>query len=272
MHNEVMAQETMTFTLPNNKFGMTAVNYNLGALPNVIPEQEALKAANRLNEHRYLKLTNKQRVFVDAYIGYDMDATRAAIECGFSEEEAPRAGKKILNRAEVQEAIQYALQYYSEATKLRFEHLVDELKIIALTSITDLIDPDAVEVRADIAPDDVRWHAVKSIKRTETKYGTNIEYTMHDKLSAIEKLLKILSPSQEPPEGHGNTTTNNVTNNVTQQIAIVPVPSGAFLPAPVSPYEQGGTVIEGDQSSAALALPAGVTIPPRAFVPIERNG
>lgn len=247
----------MTFTLPDSRYGMTRVNYNLGVLPTAIPEQDALKAANQLNEHRYQKLTNKQRVFVDAYIGYDFDETKAALECGFKEHEARSVGRKMLRRPEIQLAVQYALKYYSEATKLRFEHLVEELKIIALTSLTDLVDPHEVEVRPEIEDDDVRWHAVKSIKRTETKYGTNIEYVMHDKNSAIEKLLKILSPasSSSPGDPGGAPQQGNITNNVTNNvgIAIVPVPSGQFVPAPMSPFEQtDGLVIE---HNSALSIP-----------------
>ena len=250
---------------------MSQVNYNLSALPDAIPEQDALTAANKLNEHRYRKLTTKQRVFVDAYLGNNMDATKAALEAGFAEDEAVKVGKKLLRRTEIQQAIQYALEYYSEATKLRFERLVEELKIIALTNITDLVDPATVEVRDDIDVDDIRWRAVKSIKRTETKFGTNVEYVMFDKLSAIEKLLKILAPSQEPPDGQGGNTTNVTNNNVTQ-IAVVPVPSGVFLPAPPSPYvasDDPGLII--DHSSAA-PTPIGVSVAPRAFAPLAGNG
>jgi hypothetical protein len=259
----------MSFVLPDSKFGMTGVNYNLGVLPKAIPEQDALAAANKLNSHRFLKLTNKQRVFVDAYIGFDFDSTKAALECGFSEDEAERVGKKLIKRPEIVEAIQYALQYYSETTKLRFEHLVEELKIIALTSITDLVDPVEVEARADVDDDDVRWHAVKSIKRTETKYGTNIEYVMHDKLSAIEKLLKILSPSQGEPDAPapGNTTNNITNNNVVQTaIAIVPVPSGQFLPPPPSPYATPEAPMIEHSSSATLDHQSRVPSIPQAIV------
>lgn len=265
----------MSFVLPDSKFGMTRVNYNLGTLPAAIPEQDALAAANKLNNHRFLKLTNKQRVFVDAYIGFDFDATKAALECGFSEDEAEKVGKKLIKRPEIVEAIQYALQYYSETTKLRFEHLVEELKIIALTSITDLIDPVNVEARAEIDDDDVRWHAVKSIKRTETKYGVNVEYVMHDKLSAIEKLLKILAPSQgEPDAPAGGNTTNNITNNnvVQTAIAIVPVPSGQFLPPPPSPYADGDAPILEYKSSAALDHQLRVPSIPHATVLSEDAG
>lgn len=245
----------MSFVLPDSRYGMSAVRYNLGVLPNAIPEQDALAAANKLNEHRYGKLTAKQRVFVDAYLGFDMDATKAALEIGIAENEAERAGKKLLKRPEIQQAIQYALEYYSESTKLRFERLVEELKVIALTNITDLIDPETVTVRHDIEDEDVRWHAVKSIKRTETKFGTNIEYVMHDKMAAIDKLLKILSPSQEAPgDGSGNSTTN-VTNNNLTQIAILPVPSGSFIPAPPSPYDAKADEAQGTLIDLSVAAP-----------------
>jgi len=128
-------------------------------------------------------------------------------------------------------------------------------------------------VRDDINVDDIRWRAVKSIKRTETKFGTNVEYVLFDKLSAIEKLIKILAPSQEPPDGsQGGGNTTNVTNNNVTQIAVVPVPSGVFLPAPPSPYiasDDPGKIIE---HSSAAPSPIGVSVASRAFVPMESNG
>lgn len=245
---------------------MTGVNYNLGVLPNSIPEQDTLAAANRLNQHRFQNLTNKQRVFVDAYLSYDFDEVRAAKEAGFQESDCKKMGRRMLKRPEIQQAIQYALEYYSEATKLRFERLVEELKIIALTSITDLVDPETVELRSDLDESDIRFRAIKKIKRTETRYGTNVEFEMYDRMAAIDKLMKILEPERmRESEPQPTTVTTNVA------ISIVPVPTGQFLPPPPSPYTgqaEGGLVIEG----SATPAPTGVTIDPRAAVPLEVNG
>ncbi|UPT53370.1 hypothetical protein [Synechococcus phage Ssp-JY38] len=226
----------MTFTLPDARFGMTRTNYNMGAMPKAIPEYEVLEAANRLNEHRYHALTHRQRVFVDAYLSHDFDATAAALEAGFNQDEAVRVGKKMLQKKCIQQALRYALQYYTEKEKLRFERLVEELKIIALTVITDLVDPQTAEPK-DVPDNDPRWRAVKRIKRTETKYGVNIEYELYEKNSAIDKLIKILKPDLEDKDPTAPGTNVNVTN-----VNILPVPSGQFLPPPPSPYDSGNVI------------------------------
>jgi phage terminase small subunit len=252
---------------------MSGVRYNLGSQPEHIPQQDALLAANKLNEQRYLKLTNKQRVFLDCYLANNFDATKAALEVGYAEEEAARVGRKILKRAEMQEAIQLALAYHSEATKLRVETLIEELKIIALTPLTDVVDPDTAEIRPEIDTDsDLRMRIIKKIKVTETKYGTNREIEAYDRMAAIDKLIKILQPSLLPDEGAGsggttNNTTSNVTNHVTQMVAIVPVPSGQFLPAPPSPYEVEMPTIDG----SVAPVPTGALVMPRSLATVERD-
>lgn len=239
----------MAFTLPDNRFGMTGTRYNLGVIPSTVPEYDILAAANRLNEVRYQNLTHKQRMFVDAYLGNDFDATKAALEAGFAPDEAERVGRKMLKKPDIILAIQYALEYFSEKQKLRFQRIVDELTEIALTPINQVINP--ITVRPIIDADDSRWKAVASVKRTETKYGTNVEFKMIDKLGAMEKLIKILRPDLAKQLGEDDETKSGTVVNV-QTINIIPVPSGQFLPAPESPYAdkvQGGSgsIIEHSQ-------------------------
>lgn len=247
----------MTFALPDSRFGMTRTNYNLGALPKDLPEYDIIAAANRLNAHRFGSLTYKQRVFVDTYLAHDFDATAAALAAGFAQDEAERVGRKMLKRPEILQAIEFALQYFSETQKLRFERVVDEIKIIALTSITELVDPSTAEPLLDRDPDDPRWRAVKKIKRTPGKYGTTVEIELHSKLDAIGKLLRILEPRlAADPDALQQNTTNNV--NVTN-VNIIPVPSGQFLPAPISPYalpNEQGITIEHSSSAEQVIQPA----------------
>lgn len=242
------AAHPMTFVLPDSRYGMTRTNYNLVSVPKELPEYDILLAANRLNEHRYRELTHKQRVFVDAYLAHDFDAAKAASVAGYPADECARVGRRMLKKSEVEQAIKYALQYFTETQKLRFERLVEELRVIALVNPVDLVDPESVELRADLDPEnDPRFRAIKKIKKTVTKYGENIEYEFHDKLSAIDKLLKILAPQLADPDDamkQNGTTNVNVTN-----VNIVPVPSGQFLPAPVSPYDTAGLTIEHTSST-----------------------
>lgn len=217
---------TAALPLPDPRFGMAKVDFDLSKLERNMPDYDVLAAANKFNEHRYRNLTARQRMFVDAYLSNNFDHTAAALEAGFTPEEAPRVGKRMLKKQPIIAAIQYALDYFTETKKRKFADVVAEYEKIAFARITELVDPETGQTRG-LDPEDPKWHAVKKIKITETKYGTNIEYEMHDKMGALDKLGRILNPDAMPRDP--NDPTSGTTVNV-QTINIIPVPSGHFLP------------------------------------------
>lgn len=177
-------------------------------------------------------LTNKQRKFVSALFGNGFNQLKAAKEAdpSLSNAAAARKGKYWYSLPQVQHAIEVAYTYFDEAQKVRFEDIVGELRIIAFSNIMDFHakDPktgDVVMLLPD-DPDDPRLKAISEISIEDTKFGVKSKLRVHDKLNAIEKLLKILDPKSD-------TDKNNVGAGVTiQNINIIPVPAGQFIPAP----------------------------------------
>lgn len=230
----------MNYPLPDHRYGMTQTNYNLCALPASLPERDALDAANKLNHIFYTKLTHRQRIFVSSYIGNNFDGTKAAIDAGYDFDEADRVARSMLKKPPIIEAIQRAILYFTEKEKLKFQQLLDELKLIALSNMGDFFKNDGhgdpyLEMPQDGDP---RLRAISEIQidsyfegkgkgRREVK---RMKFKMHDKLSAIDKLLKILDPKLAAAEQQ---TTNNVVN--VQTVNIVAVPTGQFIPAPEPP-------------------------------------
>lgn len=224
---------------PTDKFGRSTVRYDINTMPQGIPLAGVLEAANALNEYRFARLTHKQRVFVDSYLSNSLDSTIAAVEAGFGQEEAGRVGRKMLKQKSIKHAIDLALAYYTERSKVRFDEVVDVLKSVVFTPITDFVDPATGIAKDEIGDDDPRWLAVKRVSREPNRYGEKVVYEMHDKHSAIEKLIKLYKLDGDAAQPAPTTTNVNVEfNQSVQSISITPVPTGQFLPAPQSPLQQ----------------------------------
>jgi hypothetical protein len=177
-------------------------------------------------------LTNKQRMFVSALFGNGFNQLKAAKEAdpSLSNAAAARKGKYWYSLPQVQHAIEVAYTYFDEAQKVRFEDIIGELRVIAFSNIMDFhsIDPKTKDPILTLPddPDDPRLKAISEISTEDTKFGVKSKIRVHDKLNAIEKLLKILDPAKNDPD-------KNVGAAVTiQNINIIPVPTGQFIPAP----------------------------------------
>lgn len=221
------------------------------------------QASAKLNAEAawYRPLTHKQRRFVCALYANGFDVTAAMIEADpeiENEREARRLGNRMLALKSVRAAVAAVDTYYTESTKVRFEDLVDELRVIAFSSITDHVRSDGEPKPLDETNHKVV--AIKKIVRRQTKYGEDTTIEMHDKLGAIEKLLKMYAPkgsgvSADDEERNGDT------NVSVQTINIIPVPQGQFLPAPPETEYAHSPFIEAVQVAQ---------IPPPPPVPVRR--
>ncbi|MAS33560.1 MAG: terminase small subunit [Anaerolineaceae bacterium] len=82
-----------------------------------------------------MALTHKQQLFVDAYLRC-WNATRAAIEAGYSEKTARQQGSRLLTNVDVQDAIQKKMAESAMNTNEVLYHLAQ----IARGDVTDLTD------------------------------------------------------------------------------------------------------------------------------------
>lgn len=135
-----------------------------------------------------MALTDKQQVFVTEYLSNGFNATRAAIEAGYSEKTAYSMGARLLKKVEVKEAVQEALEAYAMSThevlaRLAAMARADMREFIGLTYSDLKRHPDAI--------------AIKKLKRTITRTKTGdtdetYEIELYDAKDALLNLLKEL--------------------------------------------------------------------------------
>lgn len=198
--------------------------------------REQAEAKVRTNNAWFKPLTHKQRRFIGALFANGFDIAQAALEADptiTDEKTARRIGNNWYGQVAVKAAIEEVYTYYQESTKVRFDDLVEELRLIAFSSIADHVMADGEPKLFDESNPNTR--VIKKITRRQTKYGEETTIELHDKLGAIDKLLRISAPKGvNVGPATGDTEKGDTTVNV-QTINIIPVPSGNFLPPPPEP-------------------------------------
>lgn len=73
------------------------------------------------------KLTDRQQRFVEEYL-IDLNATRAAVDAGYSEKTARSIGQENLTKPDIQEAIQEAQKKRSERTEITQDYVLKSIQ------------------------------------------------------------------------------------------------------------------------------------------------
>lgn len=223
--------------------------------------QDQLRARARVHEAWHRPLTHLQRRFIGALYANGFDETAAAFEADPSittEYEARKVSKRWMRLPSIKAAIEAVHAYYTETTKIRYDDLVAELKAIAFSDISNFWDASAEAVTLPPAGD-IRYKSISEFSMTPTRYGRALRIKQYDKLSAIEKLLKLHTPLADPAQTKDD---GNVYVNV-QTVNIMPVPQGMYLPAPVIENESPMVI---DKTNSVLSQVR--TLPERgALVP-----
>ena len=172
------------------------------------------------------KLTAKQRRFVQEYL-IDFNATRAAIQAGYSEKTARFIGAENLTKPNIQAEIQRLGQKTAQKLEITRESIMQELAAVGFARTSDFvrvetepatklgIHPITGEVinvpgsycqtvritNTDDLPED-KAAALASIKQT----ANGIDVKLHDKVRALELLGKAagMFDSREMPPETGN--------------------------------------------------------------------
>jgi len=128
-------------------------------------------------------MTGKQRVFVDEYLRLG-NATKAAINAGYSPKTAYSIGSENLKKPEIRAEIEQRL----ESLKMDADTVLRELSDMARSTMADFIDIDNEALDLQKAEQSGKLHLIKKFKRTETKFGVNIEIELYDKQAALVQL------------------------------------------------------------------------------------
>lgn len=142
----------------------------------------------------------KRDRFVQEYL-VDLNATQAAIRCGYSARTANEQGSRLLADVRIRDAVAKAMAERSARTEVTADRVIRELAAVAFANMrryTKVVDGAPVVAFEDLSDDD--WRAVQSIEsevvleRAGDEFDRirKTKFKLHDKLVALEKLGKHL--------------------------------------------------------------------------------
>ena len=174
----------------------------------------------KTDEQRHIeemaKLTDKQEKFCYEYVLH-LNATKAAINAGYSEKTAYSIGNENLKKPEIQARIQYMRDNLAETAQLSSLRVLKEHEKIAFTSIVHLHRTWITRTDFESLTDDQK-SAIKSIstKVVKSNIGSkdepeivDVEYVkieLFDKqksLDAINQMLGYNAPTETNISGDG---------------------------------------------------------------------
>jgi phage terminase small subunit len=142
-------------------------------------------------------LTAKQQRFVNEYVK-DHHAGRACVRAGFSPSAASQYASKLLDNPTIQAAIKEAQDGQLARIGVSAERVMSELASIAFADVGDTCDWDGenLTIKSFASMKRRARRAIKSITITPGKDGNTVKLEMHDKMKAIDKLVKCLGLEQ----------------------------------------------------------------------------
>lgn len=144
-----------------------------------------IAGAFRIQVQAMATLTNKQRLFVEAYLANGMNATQAALEAGYSPKTAYSQGQRLLKNVEAVAEIQRRLDQKVMSANESLE-LMSEMARISLDDI--LTVPGTFPyVDIDKARRLGKMHLIKKIK---VRGDGGIEVEMYDRQRANETMMR----------------------------------------------------------------------------------
>jgi hypothetical protein len=135
------------------------------------------------------RLTGKQERFVDAYLGKAMcNASMAARMAGYSEDCVGVQGCDNLKNPSIKAHIA------ARASEIGMggAETLQRLRSMASADITRAMDDDGNVVLEKLVSEGM-GHLIKSVKRVETKDGTNVTFELYDAQAAVLAFAKINS-------------------------------------------------------------------------------
>lgn len=163
--------------------------------------KNTLTKANRLDKS---KLADKDRhgIFIREYVRHG-NATRAAVSAGYEATSASQYAQTLLKNHKILASINSLCESRRETLDIQTDKLAAELMIMATSRLTDIGEIIDGEFRIcdTTTLTDTDIAAIASITQTRTERGnskvTRTEVKMHDRLTAIKELNRILGLGQD---------------------------------------------------------------------------
>lgn len=136
-------------------------------------------------------LTEKQATFVQEYL-IDLNATQAAIRAGYSPRTSEQQGLRLLRNARVKEAVQKAMQERNQRVEISQDRILEELARIAFGDLRDAVTwgKEGVTLKESAELTQEQAAAISEVSETSTKEGGSTRIKRHDKVKAIELLMR----------------------------------------------------------------------------------
>lgn len=136
-------------------------------------------------------LEEKQATFVQEYL-IDLNATQAAIRAGYSPGSAARYAVELLNKTHVAEAIKKAMQERNQRVEISQDRILEELARIAFGDLRDAVTwgKEGVKLKESAELTEDQAAAISEVGETVTKEGGSTRIKRHDKVKAIELLMR----------------------------------------------------------------------------------
>ena len=147
------------------------------------------ESKNTINESKSIKLTDKQKKFVQEYL-VDLNGTQACIRSGYSEKTARQIATDLLSKVHIQQALDEAQQKIIKKTKITQERVLEEYAKIAFSDLSEYISFEngkATLKNINDIPKNIRA-VIAEIK--ETKDG--LTFKLHSKTDALNSIAKHL--------------------------------------------------------------------------------
>lgn len=138
----------------------------------------------------YNKLSAKRQRFVDEYC-IDFNGTQAAIRAGYSVNSANMQAARLLANDNIRKALDEKRLEIAESSKLKVSDVIDELRNIAFSDITQVIsfNNSKAKIKSSRKLSEDARKVIASVSQTQS--GLTIK--MHDKVKALELLGRYLN-------------------------------------------------------------------------------
>lgn len=140
-------------------------------------------------------MTPKQERFVAEYLK-DLNATQAAIRCGYSEKTAKQQGSRLLTNADVAEAVAAGKAKQLDAAELTAVRVLEEMRRLAMVDLRSFFD-EAGNLRPihELTAEQGAALASFEVIKKNAEAGDGVIDTVHkfkvwDKPRALEMLAK----------------------------------------------------------------------------------
>lgn len=134
-------------------------------------------------------MTPKKQRFVDEYL-VDLNATQAAIRCGYSRRTARQAGHRLLTDVDVAAEIAKRGAERAANVGITAERVMEELGRVAFSDLRDVVEwgEEGVTLKASKELSASAAAAVAEVGETVTEHGGTKRVKLHNKIDGLRLL------------------------------------------------------------------------------------